>query len=390
MAAATTHERPAVAAVDAARTAVVVPAYQPDARLVALVDALRTAVPGLPVVVVDDGSDRRCVGVFRAARARGAVVLAVPVNRGKGYALRTGIRWVRDRLPGHGVVCADADGQHTVADVLRVAARSRAEPDAVVLGSRRFAGDVPLRSRVGNSATRWAFGAATGTRLHDTQTGLRAYGPGLLDGLLAVRGDRYEYELRALLDASRAGRRIVEVDVATVYLDHNASSHFRPVADSVRVWAPLLRFAASSLGSAAVDVVALLALHSLTGSLLASVVGARPLSATVNFAANRRLVFACGREVPLRVAVLRYAALAAVLLAASYGLLALLTVAGLPLLAAKVLTDVMLFATSYEVQRRVVFAPFSARRGARRPAGAGGARRGRARGRARSSAARPT
>ncbi|MFE9233689.1 glycosyltransferase [Cellulosimicrobium funkei] len=382
MAAATTREQPAEPATSVARTAVVVPAYQPDARLVALVDALRAAVPGSPVVVVDDGSDRRCGGVFRAVRALGAVVLTVPVNRGKGYALRTGIRWVRDRLPGHGVVCADADGQHTVVDVLRVAARSQAEPEAVVLGARRFAGDVPVRSRVGNAATRWAFAATTGTRVRDTQTGLRAYGPGLLGDLLAVRGDRYEYELRALLEATRAGRRIVEVDVATVYLDDNASSHFRPVADSLRVWAPLVRFAASSLGSAAVDVVALLVLHALTGSLLAAVVGARLLSAGVNFAVNRRLVFPGGRDLPLRVAAARYVALAAVLLAASYGLLALLTGIGLPLLAAKVGTDVVLVATSYEAQRRVVFAPLSADRRA--------ARRARARGRAPSSAGRPT
>ncbi|WP_171467996.1 bifunctional glycosyltransferase family 2/GtrA family protein [Cellulosimicrobium sp. 72-3] len=382
MTAATTREQPADPATSVARTAVVVPAYQPDARLVALVDALRAAVPGSPVVVVDDGSDRRCGGVLRTVRALGAVVLTVPVNRGKGHALRTGIRWVRDRLPGHGVVCADADGQHTVVDVLRVAARSQAEPEAVVLGARRFAGDVPVRSRVGNAATRWAFAATTGTRVRDTQTGLRAYGPGLLDDLLAVRGDRYEYELRALLEATRAGRRIVEVDVATVYLDDNASSHFRPVADSLRVWAPLLRFAASSLGSAAVDVVALLALHALTGSLLAAVVGARLLSAGVNFAVNRRLVFPGGRDLPLRVAAARYVALAVVLLAASYGLLALLTGIGLPLLAAKVGTDAVLVATSYEVQRRVVFAPLSADRRA--------ARRGRARDRAPSSAGRPT
>ncbi len=60
MAAATTREQPADPATSVARTAVVVPAYQPDARLVALVDALRAAVPESPVVVVDDGSDRRC------------------------------------------------------------------------------------------------------------------------------------------------------------------------------------------------------------------------------------------------------------------------------------------------------------------------------------------
>ncbi|MBD5788283.1 glycosyltransferase [Cellulosimicrobium terreum] len=335
MAAVTDREAASVPVVDAARTAVVVPAYQPDARLVGLVDALRAAVPGLPVVVVDDGSDAGCGRVFRAVRALGALVLTVPVNRGKGHALRTGIRWVRDQLPGHGVACTDADGQHTVVDVLRVAARAEAEPDAVVLGSRRLAGRVPLRSRVGNAATRQAFALATGTRVHDTQTGLRAYGPGQLDELLGVGGDRYEYELRALLEASRSGRPVVEVEIATIYLEGNASSHFRPVADSVRVWAPLLRFAVSSLASAAVDVVALLALQVTTGSLLASVVGARLLSAGVNFAANRHLVFGGVRGVPLRTA-------------------------------AKLGTDLLLFVASYEVQRRVVFAVTRGPRGAGR------------------------
>lgn len=347
--------RPTTSGPVVARTAVVVPAYQPDARLVALVEALRAAVPGLPVVVVDDGSAPRCGGVLRAVRVLGAVVLTVPVNRGKGYALRTGIRWVRDRLPGHGVVCADADGQHTVVDVLRVAARAEAEPDAVVLGSRRLTGRVPLRSRLGNAVTRRAFAAATGTAVHDTQTGLRAYGPAQLDGLLAVPGDRYEYELRTLLEATRSGRDVVEVEIATVYLDDNTSSHFRPLADSARVWASLLRFAASSLVSAAVDLVAVLALHALTGSLLAAVVGARVLSAGTNFTVNRRLVFARG-DVPLRTAAARYAGLALVLLGAGYGLLALLTGLGLPLFVAKVATDAALFAASYTAQRHVVFA----------------------------------
>src|SRR5690606_39499667 len=133
--------------------------------------------------------------------------------------------------------------------------------------------------------------------------------------------------------------------VPAAYLADIAYPHLRRGADSWRVWAALLRLAASSLGSAAVDVGALLALHALTGSLLAAVVGARLLSAGVNFAVNRRLVFAGGRDVPLRAAVVRYAGVAVVLLAASYGLLALLTGLGVSLLAAKVGTDAALFAT---------------------------------------------
>src|SRR5690606_41324931 len=88
MTGATTREQPADPATSVARTAVVVPAYQPDARLVALVDALRAAVPESPVVVVDDGSDRRCGGGCRAARARGAVGHPVPGRRCAGHGER--------------------------------------------------------------------------------------------------------------------------------------------------------------------------------------------------------------------------------------------------------------------------------------------------------------
>ena len=102
------------------------------------------------------------------------------------------------------------------------------------------------------------------------------------------------HELELLLRARDAGHAIVEVPISTVYLDGNSSSHFRPVRDSARVYAPLVRFAASSGLAAAIDYVLLFVLHALTGSLALSVVGARVTSASVNYATNRRLVFRRG------------------------------------------------------------------------------------------------
>ena len=151
------------------------------------------------------------------------------------------------------------------------------------------------------------------------------------------------------------GRRSHQLPIATIYLEGNASSHFRPLVDSARVYAPLLAFLLSSLTAFAVDTVALLVLHALTGALLLSVVGARVLSATVNFGVNRRFVFRCGSR-ERRGAALRYAALAVGLLAANYVLLTALVALGLPLLAAKVSTEVLLVGASYLVQRSLVFA----------------------------------
>jgi len=338
---------------------VVIPAYEPDHRLVDLVAALRRADAGLDVVVIDDGSGARYREVFAAAAAAGAELLRHAPNSGKGFALKAAFRYVAEHHPGRAVVCADADGQHAVADVLRVAARIR-ETDAMVLGGRRFTGHVPWRSRLGNTTTRFLVRLVTGLDVHDTQTGLRGYPPSMLEWLVGVRGDRFEYELRLLLEAGPAGYRVEELEIETIYLEDNTSSHFRPVVDSMRVLMPLLWFAASSLTAFVVDTTALLVLVPVTGSLLAGVVGARLVSASANLALNRHITFRPARGAPLLGVVLRYAALAVVLLGASYASLSLLTWIGVPLLVAKVGSDTGLFLVSYRVQRSVVFRDYRA------------------------------
>lgn len=328
-----------------------IPAFEPDGRLVRLVHELRTA--GVPVVVVDDGSGPRYADVFAATRGLGATVLTHQINQGKGRALKTGVEHIMAAYPGQDVVCADSDGQHIPADVLAVA-EEVARAGTVVLGVRAFTGSVPARSRFGNTVSRLLFALATGTGVSDTQTGLRGYPAGLLRWVAGVPGERFDYEQRLLLAAARDCLPLREVPIETVYLDHNSSSHFRPVLDSLAVMVPVLGFLASSFLGFCVDTVALLALIGATGSLLGAVVGARLVSAAVNFLVNRRWVFR--QKGAWRTSAVRYAALAGVLLAANFGLMTALTSIGVPLLAAKVLTETLLVAASYVLQRQVVFA----------------------------------
>jgi glycosyltransferase involved in cell wall biosynthesis len=220
--------------------AVLVPALDPGAALVDLVADLRAAAPGARLVVVDDGSAPDSRVVFDVVRRQGATVVAHTTNRGKGCALRTGLRHVIEHCPCSPVVCADADGQHAVTDVLRVAAELRAG-HGVVLGVRRFDVPVPLRSRFGNSVTRALVRRATGQDIRDTQTGLRGYAAALLPRLITVPGDRFEYEFAVLLELASSGIPIRQVDIGTIYLDGNTSSHFRPVTDSLRVCSSLLQ-----------------------------------------------------------------------------------------------------------------------------------------------------
>lgn len=331
---------------------VLIPSYEPDRRLVQLVKDL-SGIDDLEVLVVDDGSGPAYAPLFAEAERAGVEVLTHPENRGKGAALRTGFAHIRAHHPEQDVVCADSDGQHTLLDILRVAAALDSSDPDMVLGVRRFTGRVPLRSRFGNRVTAALFALATGVRITDTQTGLRGYPSAALPWLCGVAGDRFEYELNLLLRAREAGWTIDEVPIATIYLAGNESSHFRPLVDSLRIYLPLLAFSASSLVAFGVDFVTLLLLNALTGNLLAAVIGARGLSSAVNFLTNRRMVF--GSQRPLRATLVRYYLLVAVLLLANYGLLAWLTGFGVALAVAKVLVEVTLFVASYQVQRSFVF-----------------------------------
>ena len=335
---------------------ILIPAYEPDHQLTALVRNLQEADPWLTMVVVDDGSGPDYQQTFDDAARLGCHVLSYAVNGGKGHALKSGFAFIAERFPGQDVVCADSDGQHAVADILAVADRVRQVPASMVLGCRNFTGDVPARSKFGNTVTRALFRLATGQRVADTQTGLRGYRADMLPWLLSVRGRRYEYELNLLLEAKQAGYGVESVEIATVYLDHNSGSHFRPVADSLRIYAPLLKFLGSSLSAFVVDMVMFLVLSTLTDSLLVAVVGARLLSASVNFLVNRRLVFEHGKDTSLRAAATGYASLVAVLLAANYAAMTVLTSLAVPDVPAKLVTELTLLGISYAVQQRFLFA----------------------------------
>jgi glycosyltransferase involved in cell wall biosynthesis len=339
---------------------ILIPAYEPDQQLPALVRSIREAEPHAAVVVVDDGSGPHYRDVFDGVKALGCHVISYGQNRGKGFALKAGFGFIADNLPGLDVVCADSDGQHTVVDILRVAERlreNRAEGGwaTMVLGSRTFTGDVPARSKFGNSATRLLFTLATGERITDTQTGLRGYPGAMLPWLRSVRGERYEYELNLLLEAKQAGYAITSMDIATVYLDHNSGSHFRPLADSVRIYAPLLKFLASSFAAFLLDTVLFVVLSLLIDSLLLAVLGARAVSSAVNFLVNRNVVFEHGRDKPATATGLRYFSLAAVLLAANFALIWALEAAGMPALPAKILAEIVLLTVSFGVQQRYLF-----------------------------------
>lgn len=330
---------------------VLIPAYCPDDKLLALVQALYDL--HFTIVVVNDGSRAEQAPLFQAVAAW-ATVLTHEKNKGKGAALKTGLAYIQSTFsPPYAVVTADADGQHLPKDILAVCQKAQEHTGCLVLGSRIIGKEAPLRSRIGNGITRTVFRLVTGTKIYDTQTGLRAFSNKLTDYMLSIEGDRYEYEMNVLLHLDRNHIGAEEVPIKTVYLDHNASSHFHPLRDSFRIYKEILKFGAASLLSFVIDYGLFCILMALTGMTVLSNVLARIVSASVNFSLNRSFVFGSRGHI-LRAAG-KYFLLAVVILVFNTCILKLLMSTGLPYMIAKVVTETGMFFFSWTVQKLWIF-----------------------------------
>lgn len=332
---------------------ILIPAYKPDERLIALCGKLREA--GLSILVVDDGSGEPYLPVFKQARMLGCHVERHAVNLGKGRALKTGMNAALCANPAlEGIITADADGQHTCEDILRVLEAMRAHPGALVTGARTLREGTPRKSRAGNSVTRLLYRFVTGIRCQDTQTGLRGVPAKVIGQMLSLPGERYEYEMTMLLRLRELDLPLFEVPIETIYIDDNKGSHFHPFRDAMRVFAVILRFAFASFLSFCIDYG--LYLYLLRGLSLAPWLCyalAKGISSLFNYGFNRFAVFG-GRGNKL--SLLRYYLLVALNLAIGSALVeALHQMTGFSAGWIKIPVDLLLFFVNYLMQRDFVF-----------------------------------
>ena len=210
-----------------------IPAYMPDEALIEITKELHNR--GFTVIVIDDGSQSEYDEVFNKAEEF-AKVIRYKKNKGKGNALKKGLRFIKASYPPpYTVVTVDADGQHRIKDVINVFNYAAKYPGDVVIGCRNLEKDDPIKSRIGNSITNFLYKVTTGARLNDTQTGLRAFSDSSIDIAINAKGSRYEYEINMLLDFTKA-IKVREIPIETVYIDNNRSTHFRPFKDSAIIY----------------------------------------------------------------------------------------------------------------------------------------------------------
>ena len=221
---------------------ILIPSYEPNEKLVDLVEQIKE-LTNIPIIVVNDGSGENYNEIFETLKTKGVTVLKHQTNQGKGAAIKTGIKYLIKNNEKQGCVCADSDGQHTVKDILRICEELEKDKKDIVLGIRNFKKEnIPFRSKFGNNISKILFYAMTGEKVRDTQTGLRGYSSKIFEWLLAIDGNRYEYEFNILLKMKEEGITYTQIDIETIYEDKNECSHFRVIRDSILIYKPVCKF----------------------------------------------------------------------------------------------------------------------------------------------------
>ncbi|MBK5262605.1 MAG: bifunctional glycosyltransferase family 2/GtrA family protein, partial [Peptostreptococcaceae bacterium] len=338
---------------------VIIPAFNPDEKLIDLVEKLTKME--FQIIAVNDGSGQEYWHIFDTIKAKYQCDLCNhSENMGKGAALKTGIQYADVNYPEcSGYITADADGQHSPEDILSVANSLEMNPDGLVLGTRNFSkSGIPIKSFLGNRITSLVYFLSTGKKCRDTQTGLRGIPRKFTELSLSISGDKYEYEMNMLLIMGHMGITFIEVPIAAIYLEKNKSSHFNSVKDSIIIYLNIFKYSFSSFFSAGIDVSLFTVLvHFVFGSghigILEATVAARLVAGGVNFLLNKHWVFQSEKHNWEET--FKYFTLFGFQILVSWLLVTSLKLLPVNITLIKIFVDFTLFFVSYQIQKVFVF-----------------------------------
>lgn len=214
----------------------VIPVYNHELAVPAVAANLRAQ--GLPVVLVDDGSDESCrVALEQLARGTGDTLVRLPINGGKGAAVIAGLRAALARGYTHALQ-VDADGQHDLRDVPKFLEAARREPGAVICGRPVFDASIPrvrFLSRYITHALVW-LQTLSFSAVRDSMCGFRLYP---LQAVLEVVdrdgvGTRMDFDVELLVKLVWRGRTLRWIDTQVSY-PADGISHFRMLYDNLRL-----------------------------------------------------------------------------------------------------------------------------------------------------------
>jgi glycosyltransferase involved in cell wall biosynthesis len=219
----------------AMRLGAVIPVYNHAGPVVGVARALRSH--GLPVLLVDDGSEPACAAALdRLAAEDGITLLRLPANQGKGGAVMAGLRQAQAIGWTHALQI-DADGQHETGDVPAFAAQARAHPGHFVCGCPVYDASVPKGRLYGRYSTHvWVWINTLSMAVRDSMCGFRVYPLAPTVALLerARIGRRMDFDVEIAVRLVWAGVPVLNQPTRVRYPEDGVS-HFRVWRDNLLI-----------------------------------------------------------------------------------------------------------------------------------------------------------
>lgn len=206
----------------APRILIVIPAYNEEQTIAAVIEGLRRAVPAYDRVVVNDGAKDN---TGRVVAALGEKQLWLPCNLGYGHALQTGLKY--GLQSGYEIIVSfDGDGQHRPEDVQPLVEALLSRGADIVIGSRYCNGrsyNSPLGRKLGQILFSHLTGLLLGRRIYDTTSGFKAMRAAACE--MVVSGIFMDFHTESLVRLSMAGFKIIEHPITVYERAHGRSMH---------------------------------------------------------------------------------------------------------------------------------------------------------------------
>lgn len=348
---------------------IIIPSYNPSKKLLDTVyDLLNKGFTN--ILVVDDGSDKRCQHYFEnIAQHNNITLLRHFINLGKGRALKTAINYyMTSKINGNkyvnciGVVTLAADHRYSTEDVVHMANTLVQSSQSLILGCRDFSRSVvSWKSRWSNKVVSFFLKLLCGLNVTDSQTALRAIPNDLIPYIFVAHGDKFDYETNMLLECQQKNIDIKEITLRSSNKStKKVKIRFNPFKISLKIYLQLLKFLSSSISSFVVDIsfftFSMLLFSSLDKkiSVLLSTVIARILSSLFNYIANKYFTFR--KKNYNQGTLFRYYVLCIIQMFISYAFVYWLgRILSINDTMIKIFVDGILFILSFQIQREWVF-----------------------------------
>ncbi|MGZ4057287.1 MAG: DUF2062 domain-containing protein [Bacteroidia bacterium] len=217
--------------IDTLNCCVIIPTYNNEQTISNVISDVLTFTSN--VIVVNDGSTDSTNEQLK--KFSDIHVISYSPNRGKGIALRTGIKYAQGKNYRYAITI-DSDGQHFADDIPVFIDKIEQNPDSLLIGARNLNQEnMPKKNTFGNKFSNFWFYLFTSISLPDTQSGYRLYPIEKMKGLKYFTS-KYEFEIEVSVKAAWRNIPVLAVPIQVFYAEGDKRvSHFRPGKDFTRI-----------------------------------------------------------------------------------------------------------------------------------------------------------